>query len=106
MNEDSTFVAPTSGSDGLELTITGGGLDKTFTLSDGEQEYLIGRALEAEIHLPDAAVSRRHARFTRSKGRWFLEDLGSRHGTEIGGARIVASRPVAINPGERIVIRQ
>jgi pSer/pThr/pTyr-binding forkhead associated (FHA) protein len=103
MNEDSTFVAPSGDAEGLEISISGGGVEMTLVLTD--QEYLIGRALEAEIHLPDAAVSRRHARFSKSRGDWFIEDLGSRHGTEIGGARIVPSRPVGIGPGERIVIR-
>lgn len=103
MIEDSTFAAPVNDSEELEIEISGAGLEKSMTLTG--QEYLVGRALEAEIHLPDAAVSRRHARISRSRGEWFIEDLGSRHGTEIGGARIIASRPVAIGSGERIVIR-
>ena len=103
MNDESTTTNTDVDTDGFEITISGGGLEQTLSLT--EPEYLIGRALEAEIHLPDAAVSRRHARITRSSTGWFLEDLGSRHGTEVGGARIAATRPVAIGPGERIVIR-
>lgn len=46
----------------------------------------LGRSLEAEICLPDAAVSRSHARFTRRAGHWFLTDLASRTGTLLNGA--------------------
>lgn len=103
MTDDSTNTNPDEQPGSIEVVITGGGLDKTLTLT--ESEYLIGRALEAEVHLADAAVSRRHARLLQTDGQWYIEDLGSRHGTEVGGARIAASRPMAINPGDRIVIR-
>ena len=87
----------------LEISITGPGMSETLSLVEGE--YLLGRALESEIQLPDAAVSRRHARFVTDGVTWSIEDLGSRHGTEIGGARISPNRPVPISAGERIVIR-
>ena len=74
----------------LEIAISGEGIENTMILDSGE--FLIGRALEAEVHLPDAAVSRRHARLFNEGESWFIEDLGSRHGTEIGGARIAANR--------------
>ena len=87
----------------LELSIMGPNMSETMSLVEGE--YLLGRALESELQLPDAAVSRRHARFVTDGENWTIEDLGSRHGTEIGGARIPANRPVPVSPGERIVIR-
>ena len=87
----------------LELSIMGPNMSETMSLVRGE--YLLGRALESELQLPDAAVSRRHARFATDGENWTIEDLGSRHGTEIGGARIPANRPVPVSPGERIVIR-
>ncbi len=90
------------GSD-LEIVITGEGVNENRALD--QDEYLIGRAVDAEIQLASPSVSRRHARIFRRKGEWFIEDLGSRHGTEIGGIRIESNRPVSLHQGERVVVR-
>ena len=45
-------------------------------------------------------VSRRHARVLVSEGRALLEDLGSTHGTYLGGRRIDA--PVELKHGDCI----
>ena len=90
--------------DRAEITVSGPGLDKKIVL-DVDTDYLIGRAYEAEIPLQEAAVSRRHAHIFAKDGDWYIEDLGSRHGTEIGGARIAENHPIPIEAGERIVIR-
>lgn len=104
MNEQPNNMTPDcSSNDPMEVAITGPGMSQNVQLIQGE--YLMGRALESEIQLPEAAVSRRHARFVSDGTGWAIEDLGSRHGTEIGGARIPANHPVPISPGERIVIR-
>lgn len=88
---------------GLEIVITGDGMNQTITLD--QDEYLIGRAIDAEIQLPSPSLSRRHARIFRHDGSWFIEDLGSRHGTEIGGVAIESNRPVSLQEGERVVVR-
>jgi sigma-B regulation protein RsbU (phosphoserine phosphatase) len=90
--------------DRVSISISGPAVDKKITL-DVETDYLIGRAYEAEIALQEAAVSRRHAHIFEKGGEWFIEDLDSRHGTEIGGARIAANHPLVIEAGDRIVIR-
>ena len=95
---------PSSDAEPIEISITGPSFDQTMTLEAGS-DYLIGRAYESEIALQEAAVSRRHARIFHHDGDWKIEDLGSRHGTEIGGARIAANHPLVIEAGERIVIR-
>lgn len=41
----------------------------------------IGRAADNDIVLDDREVSRRHARLWLERGRWHLEDEGSRNGT-------------------------
>ena len=88
---------------GLEIAITGEGTNTALTLE--QDEYLIGRAVDAEIQLASPSVSRRHARIFRHDGAWFVEDLGSRHGTEIGGVSIEPNRPVSLQEGERVVVR-
>ena len=40
-------------------------------------------------------VSRHHARFSRSEGRYLVEDLGSRNGTQVNGIRIDKAEPLA-----------
>ena len=87
----------------LELVVTGDGMQKGFALD--QDEYLIGRAVDAQIQLSSPSVSRRHARIFRHESGWFIEDLGSRHGTEIGGVRIEPNRPVSLHEGERVVVR-
>lgn len=85
------------------LNVQGAGLETTIALEPGQ--YVIGRALESEIQLPDAAVSRQHARLFDRDGTWFLEDLGSRHGTEFAGVQLEANKPVELMAGARIVLR-
>lgn len=48
----------------------------------------IGRDPNAEIALPFAAASRRHARVERRQDRFILRDLGSLNGTWLGGRRL------------------
>ncbi len=52
------------------------------------QEYIIGRDPEAEICFDDASVSRRHARLGYDRGSFFVEDLGSKNGVIVNGARL------------------
>jgi pSer/pThr/pTyr-binding forkhead associated (FHA) protein len=47
----------------------------------------IGRAPEADVTVPDAYVSREHARLTFREGRWVLESLG-RNGVYIAGRAV------------------
>jgi DNA-binding NtrC family response regulator len=73
---------------------------------EGVDEVLLGRAEERrvgrraaagvvaiELGLPDGRMSTRHARLSRALGRWTLEDLGSKNGTLVDGAR-VTRRPL------------
>lgn len=58
-----------------------------FTLRAGAAAR-IGRALDNDIVLTDASVSRHHATIEAVNGSYKLRDLGSQNGTFIGGARI------------------
>lgn len=50
-----------------------------------EGENAIGRAPDAAVWLDFAGISRRHARIVISGASVFLEDLGSKNGTRVGG---------------------
>jgi pSer/pThr/pTyr-binding forkhead associated (FHA) protein len=52
-------------------------------------QMVIGRDRDADISLPDLLVSRQHARITQDRGEYWIEDLGSRNGTLVGGARVL-----------------
>lgn len=63
------------------------------TVPFATDEILIGRAAEGmTFRLRERNISRRHARFVRSGGAVFVEDLGSRTGTRVNGERIAARR--------------
>lgn len=64
----------------------------------------IGRGDECEVVLVAPTVSRRHARLTSHEGRWFVEDLGSRNGTYLNGARVHPGVPLPLRHADRIGI--
>lgn len=64
-------------------------------------EIRIGRLPESEIVLPQASVSRRHARIRREGGRFLVEDLGSMNGVHFAGRRIMKAE---LAPGDRLRI--
>src|SRR4051794_6530408 len=68
---------------------------------DGE-ELSIGRAANASIVIPDARVSRQHARFVRREGAWWIEDLGARNRTVLNGAPV--REPSKLRPGDRLEV--
>jgi diguanylate cyclase (GGDEF)-like protein len=62
---------------------------------------MIGRDTDADIHISDPAVSRRHARLVVEGGRYFIEDLGSANGILVAGAKVAHSE---LHTGDRIQI--
>lgn len=50
-----------------------------------ERDLIIGRDPSSGICIPEAAVSRQHARVHFRDGRWWIKDLGGRNGTLVGG---------------------
>jgi len=64
----------------------------------------IGRGLEADVHLDESAVSRRHARLeVIGAGGLRLVDLDSANGTLVGGT-LVRDVAVTLRPGEPVLI--
>lgn len=68
-----------------------------IALADGEN--IIGRDPESAVQLDHATVSRRHARLVVTPEATVLEDLGSKNGTTVHGAKLDA--PVTLRNGDR-----
>ena len=67
------------------------GKDAQFPLKSGMK---MGRSAACDVALGDASVSRLHARMVAQEGQWWVEDLNSRNGVQINGARIVERQVV------------
>jgi len=65
--------------------------------------YLVGRSPEAHVLILDRLVSRRHARLSFHNGRWYIQDVGSRNGTYVGGEDIRGRGPVPV-PDEGVEV--
>ena len=64
-----------------------GGGTRIIPLGDGA-EVTFGRTRVATVPLDSERVSRLHAKISRTGDRVVVEDLGSRNGTKLNGARI------------------
>jgi diguanylate cyclase (GGDEF)-like protein len=91
----------TSSPDRALLTVLMGlNVGQVFTLD--RSETLIGRSQDAEVHLEDVGVSRRHARIVRTEERrHILEDLGSTNGIFLNGRRVERAD---LSHGDRVQI--
>lgn len=65
-------------------------------------EFLIGRSAECQLALDDPLVSRKHAAFRVKKDGVTVEDLGSRNGVLVNGARIEG--PTNVGDTDRVSI--
>jgi len=54
----------------------------------GDREMLLGRHPECQVTLKDSTVSRRHARITTDGNAYYVDDVGSQHGTRVNGELI------------------
>jgi pSer/pThr/pTyr-binding forkhead associated (FHA) protein len=78
--------APSIATAGSEVYLAGANGDR-FAVRPGVATR-IGRALDNDIVVSDASVSRHHATIEASNGSYRLRDLGSQNGTYVGGERI------------------
>jgi serine phosphatase RsbU (regulator of sigma subunit) len=71
------------------LFVIRSGTEPERTVELQGERFLIGREQDAALVLDHPAVSRRHTEIVRDPfGRWWIRDLGSRHGTVVNGAKI------------------
>jgi pSer/pThr/pTyr-binding forkhead associated (FHA) protein len=107
----STYAPGSVGGSGTSATTTGqagangqaylaGHNGDRFALRPGATAR-IGRALDNDIVVTDASVSRHHATIEAVNGNYKLRDLGSQNGTFIGGARITEA---ALGDGDAVKI--
>jgi pSer/pThr/pTyr-binding forkhead associated (FHA) protein len=66
----------------------------------GERAVVLGRAADADLHVTDPTVSRRHARFERIGGSTVLTDLDSMAGTTVNHQQ--TQGPVELHDGDEI----
>jgi DNA-binding winged helix-turn-helix (wHTH) protein len=64
-------------------------------VSLGPGEHVLGRTQEAAVWIDSGDVSRRHARITVRMDGASIEDLDSRNGTYVNGARVARRRPLS-----------
>jgi transcriptional regulator with PAS, ATPase and Fis domain len=62
------------------------GIDE-ITFGRGERDLATRKGTTLALEVADPRMSQRHARMIRNDGEWTIEDLGSRNGTFIDGAK-------------------
>jgi pSer/pThr/pTyr-binding forkhead associated (FHA) protein len=62
----------------------------------------VGRGLESDIAIDDTSISRRHVQFLRQPDGDYVQDLGSRNGTQVNGELL--RTPRLLLPGDTIVV--
>lgn len=67
-----------------------------------QRHVVIGRLSSSDLPLSDGTVSRLHARLFFWEGTFHIEDLGSRGGTKVNGARV--ENHTRLDPGDEIRI--
>ena len=65
-------------------------------------EFVIGRSTECQLSVDDPLVSRRHAMMKINRDTVTVQDLGSRNGVLVNGAKIEGERPLVA--GDKVSI--
>jgi pSer/pThr/pTyr-binding forkhead associated (FHA) protein len=93
-------LAPTGADPRLEVS-RGVGVGSAWSLASG-RTFLLGRSESCQMRLDDPDVSREHAALARDERGVTVRDLGSKHGTWVGGARVEGER--ALVDGDLITL--
>jgi serine/threonine protein kinase len=75
-------------------------IDGEETIQPLEAELIIGRA--GNLSIPDARVSRRHARIFQRSGSYLVEDLGSSNGTYVNEQKLSGPQALQHNDVVRV----
>lgn len=79
--------------------------DPRFFEYDFEQDVVtLGRDPSNDIQVPLTTVSRHHARIFYERGDFFLEDLGSTHGTKHNDRTLSGGEKKLLRSGDRVTI--
>ncbi len=68
-------------------------------MPEGVKRWSVGRTDDNDIIIVHDTISSVHAVIGRSKGRWFVQDLGSSNGTFVNRARLKPEVKTAIGVG-------
>ncbi len=68
------------------------------------QTWVIGRAEDCDLKLPQLEVSSHHARLMHQGDQYWIEDTNSSNGVYINGARIPANQPAHVPPGALVTL--
>jgi class 3 adenylate cyclase len=82
------------------IETTGERKGRVYLLEDAP--LVIGRSTEADIVVPNALMSRKHARVSWDGQRYVVEDLGTRNGTLVNREQITA--PHSLKDGDEIAL--
>jgi pSer/pThr/pTyr-binding forkhead associated (FHA) protein len=85
--------------EGIDLIVS---VDDAITTRRLGRRVLVGRAPTADIKVSDPRASRLHARIEVREDGVYVEDLGSRNGTQVNGEALDGSRRLA--PNDEITI--
>lgn len=91
---------PTRGGERCGVLTMLGGERPGAVVAIPDPELTIGRTDEAQLAIDDESLSRRHARFAKMHGRYYVEDLRSTNGTFVDGRRI--AEPTALEDGAHV----
>jgi ABC-type multidrug transport system ATPase subunit/ABC-type multidrug transport system permease subunit len=72
--------------------------------SNPNASWVIGRAEDCGLVVPEPAVSSHHCRLTRHANGFTVEDLHSANGTYVNGARIAPGEPVWVPQGAHVTL--
>lgn len=78
--------------------------EREFSYDFAQPVITMGRDPGNDIQIPLTTVSRRHARIFYEVGDFFLEDLGSTHGTDHNGRTITKGEKRLLRDGDRITV--
>ena len=101
--EMTTALTPGASSDSLVVVyaVNAAEITRRYALDPARPSYLAGRSNQCEIVLDSNAASRKHARFDRKDGAWWVVDLGSTNGTYVNDARVHVQQ---LHHGDRVQI--
>lgn len=75
---------------------------QTFELRD--EVYTIGRSPDNNIQIMDKTISRKHVKIYKKKNEYYIQDLKSRNGTFVNGARVQAGEEVEVKRGVPLAV--